>query len=248
MKAILQHEYGGPDVLRLEDIEKPVVADNEVLVRVRATSANPLDWHFMRGEPLIMRMSSGLRGPKRQSAGVDFAGIVESVGTNVTQFKAGDEVFGARDGAFAEYVSVPEDKAIVLKPANTTFEEAAAVPVAAVTALQALRDRGHVMPGQSVLINGAAGGVGTFAVQIAKSLGARVTAVCSTRNVDLVGKIGADEVIDYMKQDFTRTDQRYDLMLDIAGSRSWSECKRVLKTKSTLVILGGPSTNRWLGP
>jgi len=248
VKAIVQLGYGGPEVLRLKDIDKPVVGDGDVLVRVQAASANPLDWHFMRGEPLIMRMSSGLRRPKQQSAGVDFAGIVESVGTNVKQFKPGDAVFGGNTGAFAEFVCVPEDKAMAIKPANITFGEAAAVPVAAVTALQALRDRGHVEPGQKVLINGAAGGVGTFAVQLAKSFGATVTAVCSTRNVDLVEEIGADDVIDYTKLDFTRGEQRYDLMVDIAGTRSWSECKRVLHPKSTLVIVGGPSSNRWLGP
>ena len=248
MKAILQRGYGGPEVLQLADVERPAVAPSDVLVRVRAASANPLDWHYMRGEPLVMRMASGLRKPKQESVGVDFAGIVETVGSDVTQFKPGDEVFGGRTGSFAEYVSVPQEKAIVLKPANVTFEEAAAVPVAAITALQALRDRGHVQPGQSVLINGASGGVGTFAVQIAKAFGADVTGVCSTRNVDLVSEIGADEVIDYTKQDFTAGGQRYDLMIDIAGSKGWSEYKRVLNPKSTFVIVGGTSTNRWLGP
>ena len=248
MKAIVQHGYGGPEVLRLEDIDKPAVGDGEVLVRVRAASVNPLDWHFMRGEPLVMRISSGLRKPKQISAGVDFAGTVEAVGGSVKQFKPGDAVFGGRSGAFAEYMSVPEDKQIVLKPANITFEEAAAVPIAAITALQALRDGGHVQSGQSVLINGAAGGVGTFAVQIAKSFGATVTAVCSTRNVEMVSEIGADEVIDYTKQDFTRSGQRYDLMIDIAGNHSWSECKRVLHPKSTFVIVGGLSKMPWLGP
>jgi NADPH:quinone reductase-like Zn-dependent oxidoreductase len=248
MKAILQRGYGGPDVLRLEDVARPEVTDSDVLVRVRAASANPVDWHYMRGEPYVMRISSGLRKPKQVSAGVDFAGTVESVGSNVKQFKPGDAVFGGRTGAFAEYVCVPEDKAMVLKPGNLTFEEAAAVPVAAITALQALRDRGHIQSGQSVLINGAAGGVGTFAVQIAKSFGATVIGVCSTTNVEMVNEIGADTVIDYNKQDFTRTDQRCDLMLDIVGNRSWSECKRVLHPRSTFVIVGGPSPNRWLGP
>ena len=248
MKAIIQTAYGGPDVLQLKEVERPVVAGSDVLVRVKAASVNPLDWHYMRGEPFLMRVSSGLRMPKQTSVGVDFAGTVEAVGSSVKQFKPGDEVFGGRTGAFAEYVSVPEDKAILLKPANVTFEEAAAAPVAAITALQAVRDRGHVQPGQSVLINGAAGGVGTFAVQIAKALGARVTGVCSTKNLEMVSEIGADEVIDYTRQDFTRGEQRYDLMIDIAGTRSWSECKRVLHPKSTLVIVGGPSPNRWLGP
>ncbi len=248
MKAIAQYAYGGPEVLQLKDVDKPVAADGEVLVRVRAASVNPLDWHFMRGEPLVMRISSGLRKPKQISAGVDFAGTVEAVGGSVKQFKPGDAVFGGRSGAFAEYMSVPEDKQIVLKPANITFEEAAAVPIAAITALQALRDGGHVQSGQSVLINGAAGGVGTFAVQIAKSFGATVTAVCSTRNVEMVSEIGADEVIDYTKQDFTRSRQPYDLMIDIAGNHSWSECKRVLHPKSTFVIVGGLSKKPWLGP
>lgn len=248
MKAIIQTAYGGPDVLQLTEVERPVVANSDVLVRVRAASANPLDWHYMRGEPFLMRVSSGLRTPKQTSVGVDFAGTVEAVGSSVKQFKPGDEVFGGRAGAFAEYVSVPQDKAIALKPANVTFEEAAAVPVAAITALQALRDRGHVQAGQSVLINGAAGGVGTFAVQIAKALGARVTGVCSTKNLEMLSEIGADEVIDYTGQDFTRGEQRYDLMIDIAGTRSWSECKRVLNPRSTFVIVGGPSPNRWLGP
>jgi NADPH:quinone reductase-like Zn-dependent oxidoreductase len=248
MKAIIQQAYGGPDVLQLKDVERPAVADGDVLVRIGASSANPLDWHFMRGEPLVMRMSSGLRKPKQESVGVDFAGIVESVGSNVKQFKAGDAVFGGRSGAFAEYVSVPEDKQIVLKPANVTFEEAAAVPIAAITALQALRDGGHVQSGQSVLINGAAGGVGTFAVQIAKSFGATVTGVCSTGNVEMVSEIGADQVIDYTKQDFTKSGQRCDVMIDIAGNRSWSECKRLLHPNSTFVIVGGLSKKPWLGP
>jgi NADPH:quinone reductase-like Zn-dependent oxidoreductase len=248
MRAIVQASYGGPGVLQLKEVERPVVTDIDVLVHVRAASVNPLDWHYMRGEPYLMRMSSGLRKPKQQSVGVDFAGTVESVGSSVTQFKPGDAVFGGRTGAFGEFVAVPEEKSIVLKPAVLTFEEAAAVPVAAITALQALRDRGRLKAGQSVLINGAAGGVGTFAVQLAKSLGARVTGVCSTPNVEMVSEIGADDVIDYTKQDFTKGDERYDLMLDIAGNRTWSECKRVLKPDSTFVIVGGPSTNRMLGP
>jgi NADPH:quinone reductase-like Zn-dependent oxidoreductase len=248
VKAILQRGYGGPEVLQLTETERPAAADGEVLVRVRAASANPLDWHYMRGEPRIMRVSSGLRKPKQESVGVDFAGTVEAVGSTVARFKPGDEVFGGKSGAFAEYVSVPEDKAITLKPANVTFEEAAAVPVAAITALQALRDRGHVQQGQRVLINGASGGVGTFAVQIAKSFGATVTAVCSARNADLVAEIGADEVIDYGQQDFTRGDRPYDLIVDIAGGHGWSALKRVLGPKASVVIVGGPSVNRWLGP
>jgi NADPH:quinone reductase-like Zn-dependent oxidoreductase len=249
MKAIVQKSYGAPDVLELVDIDQPPLTDNDVLVRVRAAAVNPLDWHSIRGEPYLMRLGMGLRKPKKSEVmGVDFAGTVESVGANVTQFKPGDEVFGGRSGAFAEYVCVPQDRAVVLKPEKITFQEAAAVPVAAVTALQGLRDHGHIQPGQKVLINGASGGVGTFAVQIARSFGAEVTGVCSTRNVDMVRGIGADTVIDYTKDDFTRGAQRYDLMVDIAGTRSWSECKRVLAPKATFVVIGGPSTNRLLGP
>ena len=248
MRAIVQHAFGTPDVLELKDIEQPAVADNDVLVRVRAAAVNPLDWHYMRGKPYVGRIEFGLLKPKSEAMGVDFAGTVESVGRNVRQFQPGDEVFGGQTGAFAEYVSVPEDRAVVLKPARLTFEEAAAVPVAAVTALQALRDQGHIQAGQEVLINGASGGVGTFAVQIAKAFGAEVTGVCSTRNVELVREIGADRVIDYTKEDFTRSEQRYDLILDIAGSRSWSECRRVLKPQATFVVAGGTNTNRWIGP
>lgn len=249
MKAIVQNVYGAPETLELVDIERPVVGDGDVLLRVHAASVNPLDWHTVRGEPYVMRMGTGLRKPKKAAVmGVDFAGTVESVGANVTQFKAGDEVFGGRSAAFAEYMSLPQDRAMVLKPARVTFGQAASVPVAAVTALQGLRDRGHIQAGQKVLINGASGGVGTFAVQIAKSFGAEVTAVCSTRNVDMVRGIGAGTVIDYTKEDFTRSEQRYDLILDIAGTRSWSECKRVLAPKATFVVVGGPSTNRLLGP
>jgi NADPH:quinone reductase-like Zn-dependent oxidoreductase/uncharacterized damage-inducible protein DinB len=248
MKAILQHGFGAPEVLKLGDVDRPLVTDDGVLVRVRAAAVNPLDWHYMRGKPYIARMEFGFLRPKSELVGVDFAGTVESVGKNVKQFRPGDEVFGGRSGAFAEYLCVPEDKAVVFKPPKLTFEEAAAVPVAAVTALQALRDQGHVQPGQKVLINGASGGVGTFAVQIAKSFGAEVTGVCSTKNVGIARSIGADHVIDYTREDFTRSDQRYDLMLDIAGSRSWSECRRVLKPQATLVIAGGTGTNRWLGP
>jgi NADPH:quinone reductase-like Zn-dependent oxidoreductase len=249
MKAFVQDVYGGPDVLQLREIETPAVLDDDVLVRVHAAAVNPLDWHSLRGEPYVMRMGMGLRKPKKPEAmGVDFAGTVASVGRNVKLFQPGDEVFGGRSGAFAEYVRVPQDRAVVLKPANLTFEQAAAVPVAAVTALQALRDHGRIQAGQRVLINGASGGVGTFAVQIAKSFGANVTGVCSTRNVDMVRSIGADSVIDYTQDDFTRSDQRYDLMIDIAGSRSWPECRRVLHPKANFVVVGGPSTNRLIGP
>ena len=220
MKAAVQHVYGKPDVLELKEIDRPPVTDDGVLVRVRAASVNPVDWHLLTGLPYIARPSFGMFKPKQEVLGVDFAGTVEEVGRNVTQFKAGDEVFGGRIGSFAEYVCVAEDRALVLKPANVTFEEAGAVGVAAVTALQGLRDKGHLQAGQEVVINGASGGVGTFAVQIAKAFGAKVTAVCSTRNVDMVRALGADQVIDYTKEDFTRTDRRYDLMLDIAGSNA----------------------------
>ena len=220
MKAIVYCDYGPADVLKFEDIEKPTPGDNQVLVRVHAASVNPLDWHYMRGTPYIVRADAGLRKPKVTRLGVDYAGTVEAVGSNVKRFKPGDEVFGGRSGAFAEYVSVLEDRAVVLKPANLTFEQAASVPVAAVTALQGLRDKGRIQPGQTVLINGASGGVGTFAVQIAKSFGADVTGVSSTRNLDLVRSIGADHVIDYTQEDFTKGALRYDLILDCVGNHS----------------------------
>ncbi len=248
MRAIVRTTYGSPDVLELQEIDKPDLTDDEVLVRVRASSVNPADWHLLTGTPLLVRMGGGLRKPKRQRLGVDFAGTVEAVGKSVTRFQPGDGVFGARDGAFAEYVSVREDRAVVHKPANVTFEQAAAVPVAAISALQGLRDKGRVQAGQKVLINGASGGVGTFAVQVAKSFGAEVTGVCSTRNVDLVRSLGADRVIDYTQDDFTERDQRYDLMLDVAGGRSWSDCKRVLNPQANVVIVGGPKGNRLIGP
>jgi NADPH:quinone reductase-like Zn-dependent oxidoreductase len=230
------------------DIEPPAVTDDGVLVRVHASSVNPVDWHLLTGKPYIARPSFGMFKPKQEVLGVDFAGTVESVGKSVTTFQPGDEVFGGRGGAFAEYVCVAEDRSVVLKPANVTFEQAGAVAVAGVTALQALRDKGHIQPGQEVLINGASGGVGTFAVQIAKALGAMVTAVCRTGNVEMVRGLGADRVIDYTREDFTQGDQRYDLMVDIAGSKSWSQCKRVLKPEAAYVMVGGPDTNSLLGP
>src|ERR1700733_9659888 len=207
MKALVSRCYGSPDVLKVENVEKPTAADNEVLMKVHAASVNPLDWHFMRGTPYFMRLQVGMGAPKDTRLGVDFAGTVEVVGKNVKRFKPGDDVFGGADGAFADYVTVPEDDALALKPSNISFQQAAAVPIAALTALQALRDKGRLQPGQKVLINGASGGVGTFAVQLAKSFGAEVTGVCSTRNVDLVRSLGADHVIDYTQQDFTRTGQ-----------------------------------------
>lgn len=248
MNAIVYHEYGSADVLEYREIDRPVVKDDELLVRVHAASVNPVDWHTMTGTPYVGRMQMGLFKPKSDSLGVDFAGTVEAVGGNVKRFRPGDEVFGGRSGAFAEHVCVREDRAVAPKPANVTFEQAAAVPVAALTALEGLRDKGQLQSGQKVLINGASGGVGTFAVQIAKAVGAHVSGVSSTRNVDLVRSLGADEVIDYTKEDFTRSGQRYDLMLDIAGSRSWSECRRVLGSDATVVLVGGPKTNRLLGP
>lgn len=248
MRAIVRTTYGSPDVLELREIDKPDVTDDEVLVRVRASSVNPADWHFLTGTPFLVRMGGGLRKPKRQRLGVDFAGTVEAVGKSVTRFQSGDDVFGAGDGAFAGYVSVREDRAVVSKPENVTFEQAAAVPVAAISALQGLRDKGQIQAGQRVLINGASGGVGTFAVQIAKSFGAEVTGVCSTRNVDIVRSLDADRVIDYTKEDFTEGDQRYDLMLDVAGGRSWSDCTGVLNPQANVVIVGGPKGNRLIGP
>jgi NADPH:quinone reductase-like Zn-dependent oxidoreductase len=236
MKAITHCEYGGPDVLKVEEIEKPVPNDNQVLVKVRANSVNPLDL-TIRG-PLLLRPLFGLRKPKDTRLGVDYSGTVEAIGKNVTNFKPGDEVFGGKNGAIAEYLCALADRAVVLKPANMTFEQAAAVPVAAITALQGLRDKGKIQSGQKVLINGASGGVGTFAVQIAKSFGAEVTGVCSTRNVDLVQSIGADHVIDYTKEDFTKTNQRYDLIFDLVGNHSFSERRRILNPNGICVMAG----------
>ena len=247
MKANVYRCYGSPDVLSFEDVGKPTPADNEVLVKVQAASVNPLDWHYMRGSPYLMRLGTGLGAPKDIRLGVDFAGTVESVGSNVTRFKAGDEVFGGRGGAFAEYVLVPEDRAVALKPPNMTFEQAASVPIAAITALQALRDKGKIKSGQKVLINGASGGVGTFAVQIAKSFGAEVTGVCSTRNVEMVLSIGADHVFDYTKEDYTESGQRYDLIIDNVGNHSLSANRRVMNPEGILVLVGGSKGN-WLGP
>ena len=248
MKAIVYHEYGAPDVLKLEDIDMPVVKDDEVLVRVRASSANPADWHFMRGVPYVMRAQSGLRKPRNSLLGRDIAGRVEAVGKDVTRFHPGDEVFAnVETGGFAEYTSVPEDF-LVPKPVNLTFEQAAAAPLAALTALQGLRDAGLVQPEQKVLIIGASGGVGTFAVQIAKSFGAHVTGVCSTRNVELVRSLGADRVIDYTQGDVTQSGQKYDLIFQLAGTSSPPDCRRILNSKGTLVLSSGDSEGRWIGP
>ncbi len=236
MKAIVNCEYG-VDNLRLQDIEKPTPKDNEILVRVRAASINPVDGHLLRGA-LLMRPITGLRKPKNTRFGGDFAGVVEAVGKNVTNFKPGDEVFGAKNGAAADYICVNADRAAVLKPASVTFEQAGSVAIAALTALQGLRDKGHIQAGQKVLINGASGGVGTFAVQIAKAFGADAIGVCSTRNVDLVKSIGADRVIDYTKEDFTKTDQRYDMIYDLVGNHSFSERRNILKPNGICVLAG----------
>lgn len=249
MKAIVYCDYGSADVLKLEEIAKPVPKENQILIKIQAAAANPFDWHFMRGTPYIMRLDSGLRKPKVTQLGVDYAGTVEAVGSKVTQFKPGDEVFGGRTGAFAEYICATE-RALALKPANVTFAQAAAVPIAGVTALQGVRDQGKVQPGQKILINGASGGVGTFAVQIAKSFGAEVTGVCSGRNVDMVRSLGADHVVDYTKEDFTTGAQRYDVILDMVGNHSLSAFRRVLNSGGKYVLIGGggPDEGRWIKP
>jgi NADPH:quinone reductase-like Zn-dependent oxidoreductase len=246
MKAIVYRRYGSPDGLHLEEVPKPEVRDGDVLVRVKAASVNPLDWHLLRGKPYIVRPTSGWRTPKRNIPGVDVAGIVEAVGRDVTLVKPGDEVFGEKTRACAEYVCGPE-RLFVHRPANLTLEQAAAIPVGGVTALQALREKGQVQAGQRVLINGASGGVGTFAVQLARHFGAKVTGVCSTPNVELVRSIGADHVIDYTRQDFTRTGQTYDLIVDNAGNRSLLSMRRALAPTGTAVLVGA-SKGDWVGP
>jgi NADPH:quinone reductase-like Zn-dependent oxidoreductase len=247
MKAIMQRCYGPPEALTLEDVEKPTPKDNEILVKVHAASVNPLDWHYVRGQPYVMRVEAGFGAPKVARLGVDFAGTVEAIGKNVTRFKPGDELFGTKRGAFGEYVSVPDDRPLVLKPANLTFEQAASVPVAAVTALQALRDQGKIQPGQKVLINGASGGVGTFAVQLAKVFGADVTAVCSTTNVAMVQALGADHVIDYKKEDYTQGGQQFDVIVDNVGNHSFLANRHVLKPEGIFVMVGGPNDGKFLG-
>jgi NADPH:quinone reductase-like Zn-dependent oxidoreductase len=250
IRALVYCEYGTPDVLTIAQIEKPVPQDTQVLVRVRAASVNPVDWHMMRGTPYVMRLGSGLRKPSVTRTGVDFAGVVEAVGRQVSRFKVGDEVFGGRTGSLAEYIVVSADRAIVHKPASVGFDQAAAVGVAGLTALQGIRDRGQVRKGQRVLINGASGGVGTFAVQIAKQLGAEVTGVCSTRNVELVRSLGADHVIDYTRDDFTSRTGAYDVLLDNVGNRPISACRRVLTSTGRYVLVGGggPDDHRIIGP
>ena len=246
MKSILYHAYGAPDVLRLEDSAKPVAGDNEVLLRVRAASANPLDWHFLRGKPYAVRLVVGVPRPKDPRLGVDMAGVVEAVGRNVSRFQPGDEVFGGGKGAFAEFACAAES-ALTSKPPNLSFEEAAAVPIAAISALQGLRAAGRVQAGRQVLINGAAGGVGTFAVQIAKSLGAAVTGVCSARNVELVKSLGADSVSDYSNQDFTRGAVRYDVILDCVGNHSLAAIRGVLQPGGRYLPVGGTADNWMVG-
>ncbi len=247
MKAIVQRTYGSADVLEFTDIDMPVVGEKDVLVRVRAAGLHVGDWHVMTGLPYMLRVVGfGLRAPKVRVRGIDVAGTVESVGKNVTEFRAGDDVFGTCEGAFAGYASAPETN-LALKPANLTFEQAAVIPTSAFAALQALRDRGQIQPGHQVLIVGATGGVGIFAVQIAKALGAEVTGVCSTTKLDLVRALGADHAIDYTKEDFSASDRRYDLILDTGGSRSLSDLRRVLRPRGTLVLIGGEEGNRVLG-
>jgi len=247
MKAIIQDQYGSPDVLELQEVDRPEIGDDDVLVRVRAAGVHIGDRHIMTGLPYLMRvMGFGLRAPKARVRGTDVSGTVEAAGKNVTRFQAGDDVFGTCDGSFAEHTRAREDK-LALKPANLTFEQAAAVPTSACTALQALRDRGGIQPGQKVLIVGASGGVGMFAVQIAKSFGAEVTGVCSTTKVDMVRSIGADHVIDYTQEDFTQSGQRYDLILDMVGNRSLSHLRRALTPRGTLVLVGGEGGDRWIG-
>lgn len=245
MKAVVHYSYGSPDVLKIEEIEKPTITDDGVLVRIYASSVNPAEWYGMTGL-VVARLQGGLFKPQNPRIGADFAGVVEAVGSKITHLKPGDEVYGGRTGAFAEFVSVMN--AVVRKPANVSFEEAAAIPTAGITALQGLRDHGKIQPGQKVLINGAAGGVGTFAVQIAKALGAEVTGVTSTKNVEMVRSLGADFVVDYTKDDFTRNSQQYDLIFDIAGSRTWKEYKRVMKPSSIFIPVGAPKGNKVLGP
>lgn len=251
INAAVYTRYGPPDVLEIREIAKPIPDEDQVLVRVRAAALNPYDWHFMRGTPYIMRVAgTGLRRPRVPRLGVDMAGEVEAVGRNVTRFKPGDAVFGMCEGALAEYVCVRADRAVVLRPGNATFEQAAGIPIAGLTALQALRDTGKVRPGQTVLINGASGGVGTFAVQIARSFGAVVSGVCGTRNVEMVRALGADEVIDYTKTDFTRSGRRFDLILDCVGSQPLLPFRRALNPHGLCILIGGggPNDGLWLGP
>jgi NADPH:quinone reductase-like Zn-dependent oxidoreductase len=249
MRAIVCPRYGKPDVLELREIAMPVVPDNLMRVRVHAAAVNPLDCRWLTGTPILfVRRNRGWFRPNQIRMGVDYAGVVEAVGRDITQYRPGDEVFGTAIGSFAEYVRAQQGGSVARKPAGVSFEQAAAVPVAAVTALQGLRDHGKLQPGQRVLVNGASGGVGTFAVQLAKAFGAaEVTGVCSTRNIDMVGSLGADRVIDYTREDFTSTGHRYDLLLDTIGNRSWSDYRRVLAPKASLIMAGGQQDNPWIG-
>ena len=247
MKAVVSRCYGGPDALEYLDIEKPNPGTKDVVVAVRAAAVNPLDYHFMRGSPYLMRLARGIGKPKDQRMGVDFSGVVAEIGDEVTKFAVGDAVFGGRSGAFAEYLLVPEDGAIAAIPDGVSFESAAAIGVAAVTALQALRDEGGLVAGEKVLINGASGGVGTYAVQVAKKLGAEVHGVCSTRNVDMVRALGADHVFDYKKEDYTESGNEYDLIVDMVGNHSLNTNRRVLKPNGRLVLVGGPKGD-WVAP
>jgi NADPH:quinone reductase-like Zn-dependent oxidoreductase len=246
MKAVVHERYGRPDVLELREVDKPEIEDDQLLVRVRAASVNPVEWYGVTG-PYFARIGSGMRRPKDQTVGADLAGTVEAVGTGVTELQPGDEVFGVSGASWAEYAPARRER-LARKPANLSFEEAAAVPVAGITALQALRDKAQVQPGQKVLVNGASGGVGTFAVQLAKSFGADVTAVCSTGNVDQARSLGADRVVDYTREDFTELGVQHDVMLDIAGSRSFLDFRKALTDEATVVVVGGHMTYRGLGP
>jgi NADPH:quinone reductase-like Zn-dependent oxidoreductase len=248
MKAVIHCDYGPPDVLKVGDVAKPVPGDDQVLVKVRAAAVNPAEWHLVRGKPYIIRAIMGLRRPGQTLIGADYAGTVEAVGRNVTNFKAGDEVFGGRSGAFSQYLVQRAEGTIVPKPATISMEQAAGVATAGITALQALRDKGEVKAGQSVLINGASGGVGTYAVQIAKAMGARVTGVSSTRNIELVRGLGADEMIDYTQSNFTQGDARYDVILDNVGNHGLLDLRRVLKPGGRVVMIGGggPDDDPWL--
>jgi NADPH:quinone reductase-like Zn-dependent oxidoreductase len=248
MRAAMHRCYGVPNGLSMENVPKPTPGDGQLLIRVHASSVNPAEWYGISGRPYLIRLESGIGAPKRTRAGFDMAGIVEAVGPNVTMFKPGDEVFGGVGGALAEYVIGREKGAIVHKPANLSFEEAAGIPIAAITALQGLRDQGHLKAGQKVLVNGASGGVGTYAVQIAKALGAEVTGVCSTRNLELVRSLGADHVIDYTKGNFTDGAERYDIILDNIGNHSYFDLADVTTPDGIIVTVGGSKKNPWLGP
>lgn len=251
MTAIMQRCYGSADVLRLETVARPTIKDDEVLVRVHAASVNPLDKHYLHGTPYLLRLSAGFNAPESPLVGVDMAGVVEAVGSKVTRFKPGDAVYGAADGAFGEFLvrrAQSVEAALALKPASLSFEQAAAMPIAAITALQALRDKAQLKPGQTVLINGASGGVGTFAVQLAKAMGAQVTGVSSGRNVDLVRSIGADQVIDYTQLDFTQGAARFDVIIDMVGNHSLLALRKVMKPEGVAVLVGSAEMNNWWGP